>query len=97
MLVPLSLAVDAPWQLSPDINTLCAIAGLAIIGTAVPAPGIFWLIRSVGAISASLLGYFVSLTAVLLGTLALGEKLSPGAWAGFALILAGAAMASRRS
>lgn len=96
ILVPLSLALDAPWQLAASIEALGAVAGLAIVGTVLPAPGIFWLIRSVGAISASLLAYFVPLVAVLIGTLMLDESLEAATWAGFVLILTGAAMASRR-
>lgn len=96
-LVPFSLVIDAPWRLDPSSGALVAVAGLAIVGTVLPAPGIFWLIRSVGAVSASLLAYFVPLAAVLIGALVLGESLDASTWAGFILILAGAAMASRRS
>lgn len=96
ILVPMSLALDAPWRFAVGIEMFGAVAGLAILGTAVPAPLILWLIRSVGPTSASLLAYFVPLAAVMLGTLALGETLAAGVLAGFVLILAGAAMVSRR-
>ena len=61
-----------------------------------PAPAIFWLIRSVGAITTSLLAYFIPLTAALIGVLVLGEALSFGMVAGFILILGGATLVSRR-
>lgn len=96
ILVPLSIVLDAPWRLTPEIESLSAVAALAVIGTAVPAPAIFWLIRSVGAITTSLLAYFIPLTAALIGVLALGEALSFGMVAGFALILGGATLVSRR-
>jgi drug/metabolite transporter (DMT)-like permease len=96
ILVPLSIAFDAPWRLAPEIDALVAVAALAVIGTAVPAPAIFWLIRSLGAITTSLLAYFIPLTAALIGVLVLGETLSFGMIAGFALILGGATLVSRR-
>jgi drug/metabolite transporter (DMT)-like permease len=96
VLVPLSLALDAPWRLAPEIESMAAVAALAIVGTAVPAPAIFWLIRSVGAITTSLLAYFIPLTAALIGVLALGETLTFGMVAGFVLILGGATLVSRR-
>lgn len=96
ILVPLSLAFDAPWRLTPAIDSLAAVAALAVIGTAVPAPAIFWLIRSIGAITTSLLAYFIPLTAALIGILVLREPLSLGMVAGFVLILGGATLVSRR-
>lgn len=96
VLAPLSIALDAPWRLAPGIEPLAAVAALAIVGTAVPAPAIFWLIRSVGAITTSLLAYFIPLTAALIGVLALGEALTLGMVAGFILILGGATLVSRR-
>jgi len=96
ILAPLSIVLDAPWRLAPGAGPLVAVAALAIVGTAVPAPAIFWLIRSVGAITASLLAYFIPLTAALIGVLVLGEALSPGMVAGFILILGGATLVSRR-
>jgi drug/metabolite transporter (DMT)-like permease len=96
VLVPLSLALDAPWRLAPGMESLAAVAALAIVGTAVPAPAIFWLIRSVGAITTSLLAYFIPLTAALIGVIALSETLTFGMVAGFVLILGGATLVSRR-
>lgn len=96
ILVPLSIALDAPWRLAPGLEPLVAVVALAVIGTAVPAPAIFWLIRSVGAITTSLLAYFIPLTAALIGVLVLGEALSFGTVAGFILILGGATLVSRR-
>jgi len=96
ILVPLSIALDAPWRLAPGLEPLGAVVALAVIGTAVPAPAIFWLIRSVGAITTSLLAYFIPLTAALIGVLVLGEALSFGMAAGFILILGGATLVSRR-
>jgi len=96
LLAPLSIALDAPWRLAPGIEPLAAVAALAVIGTAVPAPAIFWLIRSVGAITTSLLAYFIPLTAALIGVLVLDEALTLGMVAGFILILGGATLVSRR-
>ena len=97
ILVPLSIAVDGPWRLAPDIEGIVAVAALAVVGTAAPAPAIFWLIRSIGATSTSLLAYFIPLTAALIGVLVLGEALTFGMVAGFVLILGGATLVSRRA
>lgn len=97
ILAPLSLALDKPWQLEFGFNALAAVAGLGILGTALPIPGVYWLIRSVGATTSSLLAYFVPAVAVLVGVFALGETLATRTLGGFALILAGAMLVSRRA
>lgn len=97
VLVPLSVVLDRPWQITFGPEALAAVAGLGIVGTALPAPGVFWLIRSVGALPSSLLAYFVPATAVLVGVVALGETLGAAALGGFVLIIAGAMLVSRRA
>jgi drug/metabolite transporter (DMT)-like permease len=96
ILVPLSLALDKAWQLDYEFTAVAAVVGLGVLGTALPTPGVYWLIRSVGAATSSLLAYFIPVMAVLGGVFALGEKLSAPALGGFALILAGAMLVSRR-
>ena len=90
VLVPLSLAVDAPWNLTPSAGALGAVAWTAVIGTALPVLCLFWLIRNAGAIGASLMTLFMPVVAVALGAAVLGEALPWQAFAGLALILFGA-------
>ncbi len=90
VLVPLSLVVDAPWNLTPSAGALGAVAWVAVIGTALPVLCLFWLIRHAGAIGASLMAQFMPVVAVALGAAVLGEALPWQAFAGLALILLGA-------
>ena len=96
VLVPVSLIVDAPWTLSPSPAALGAVAWTAVIGTAAPVLLLFWLIRNAGAVSASLMTFFMPVVAVALGAAALGEALPWQAFAGLGLILLGAAAVSGR-
>lgn len=96
VLVPVSLIVDAPWTLSPSSAALGAVAWTAVIGTAAPVLLLFWLIRNAGAVSASLMTFFMPVVAVALGAAALGEALPWQAFAGLGLILLGAAAVSGR-
>ena len=97
ILVPLSLLIESPWRLTPSQDALAAVAALGVIGTAAPVPGVFWLIRSVGATRASLMAYFIPVVAVLVGVFVLGEAPGMSAIAGCVLIVAGAASISRRA
>ena len=88
ILVPISVLVDRPWQLSPSPVQL---VNLAIV-TAAPMLLMFWLVRHAGASNTSLLAFFMPVAAVLLGVLILGEELAWLAGLGFALIILGAAL-----
>lgn len=90
VLVALSLALDAPWALTPPVEALAAVAWVAVFSTALPVLFLFWLIRNVGATNASLMTFFMPVVAVALGAAVLGETLAWPAFAGLALILVGA-------
>lgn len=96
LLVPVSLVLDAPWTLSPSIEAVGAVVWTGIVGTAVPVLCLFWLIRNAGAVSASLMTFFMPVVAVGLGAAVLGEALAWQAFAGLGLILLGAAGVSGR-
>ena len=92
LILPIALLVDAPWQLSlPGTATLLAIAGLALLSTTVAYFLYFSLIARAGATNALLVTLLIPVTAILLGTLLLGEMLLPRHWAGMALIVVGLA------
>lgn len=92
IMIPLSLAVDAPWALAPSGTAIAGLVAVALIGTAVPALLLFWLIRNAGATNASLLAFFMPVAAVLLGVSVLGERLDWAAIAGLGFIILGAAI-----
>ena len=96
ILVPLSIAIDAPWTLAPSSEALWSIGAVAVIGTALPGVLIFWLVQRVGATNTSMIAFFMPVIAVFLGTTLLGESLSWQASAGLVLILVGMAAVGRR-
>lgn len=97
MLVPLSLAIDRPWTLSPSITVLTALVVLGVVGSALPSLLFFRLLMRVGAARASLAAYLVPLVAVGLGAMVLDERLAGSALAGMVLILIGAMLVNRRA
>lgn len=96
MLAPLSLAVDAPWDLHPGWRALSALVVLGVVGSALPGLLFFRLLVRVGATRASLAAYLVPLVAVGLGALVLDERLAWSTLAGMVLILMGALLVNRR-
>jgi drug/metabolite transporter (DMT)-like permease len=89
-----ALFADAPWALRPSAGVLGALVGTAVVGTALPTILLFWLVRQTGTTNASLVTFVMPVVAVALGAAALGERLPLLAFAGLALILAGAAAIS---
>jgi drug/metabolite transporter (DMT)-like permease len=71
-----------------------AVAYLAVIGTALPFVGLFWLIRRVPVAVIGTIPVVDTVVAIVLGGLVLGETLSPRILAGGALILAGVLFAA---
>jgi len=79
----------------PSARVLAAIAGLAIVCTAVAFVLFFRLIAEVGPARATVITYVNPAVAVALGVAVLGEPLTPAILASFALILAGSVLATR--
>jgi len=97
LMLPLALAVDMPWRLpAPPAEAIAAVAGLALLSTAAGYIIFFRLLASIGATGASLVTFLVPVSAILLGTLALGERLAPEHVAGMALIAGGLALIDGR-
>jgi len=96
ILLPFSLALDAPWTLAPPSAALGAVAAVAVLSTALPALLLFRLIGRVGATNGALLAFFMPVVAVVLGVALLGEDLPWTAFAGLGLILIGAAAVNGR-
>jgi len=90
MMVPVALALDRPWQLPlPDGTVIASVVCLAVFSTALAYVIYFRLLTTAGATNASLVTFLNPVSAILLGSLVLGERLAPHHFAGMALIFAG--------
>ena len=87
MLLPLVLIVDRPWTLPmPSHSAIAALIGVASISTALAYVIYFRILATAGATNLLLVTFLVPVSAILLGTLLLGETLRPKHFAGMALI-----------
>jgi drug/metabolite transporter (DMT)-like permease len=92
ILLPFVLALEPPWLASPPtLPAVGAVVALALLSTTFAYVLYFRLIESAGATNALLVTLLVPVTAILLGSLLLGEVLEPRHFAGMALIAAGLA------
>ena len=90
MMIPLALVFDQPWKLAaPSLQVWAAILGLAALSTALGYILFFRLLGRTGATNTSLVTLLVPVSAILLGTLVLGERLEPRHFGGMALIALG--------
>jgi drug/metabolite transporter (DMT)-like permease len=91
-LLPLTLIVDRPWLLPPPgARTWAAVAGLALLCTALAYIIYFRILATSGASNLLLVTLLMPVTAVLLGITLLGEHIEPRHAVGMALIAAGLA------
>ena len=86
----LERGAPARWTAS----AIASLAYLAIFGTALTFAGLFWLIPRVPVAVIGTIPLVDTFIAVLLGSLVLGERLSPRIFAGGVLILAGVVLAA---
>ncbi|ANM11445.1 MULTISPECIES: DMT family transporter [unclassified Rhizobium] len=85
--LPLSLLADRPWTLPmPPVDILAAVFALALVSTAFAYILYFRIMAAAGATNASLVTLLVPPSAILLGVLFLGERLTSGEFAGMAVI-----------
>lgn len=90
ILSPLALALEAPLGLSPGMGAIGAILVAGVACTAFAMSLYFVVVRRIGATRSSLVPLFFPVVAVFLGAAVLGERLPIEAFAGLALIMAGA-------
>jgi drug/metabolite transporter (DMT)-like permease len=84
------------WPSSvPAAKVFGAVGALAVVCTAVAFLGFFALIAEVGPARATVITYVNPAVAVALGALVLGERITLGMGAAFALILGGSVLATR--
>ncbi len=88
LILPIMLSADRPWMLPalPGATTWVALAGLALLSTALAYVLYFRILAVAGATNLLLVTFLIPVTAILLGTLVLGERLAPRALAGMLLI-----------
>ena len=89
-LVPVALAVDQPWRLAaPTLDVWGAALALGVLSTGLAYILYFRILAVAGATNLSLVTFIVPASAILLGTVILGESLGPTQVGGMALIAAG--------
>ena len=88
LILPIMLMVDRPWSIGvlPTAITWSALAGLALLSTALAYVLYFRILAVAGATNLLLVTFLIPVTAILLGALILGERLQPRHFAGMALI-----------
>ena len=90
MLAPLALLVDHPWALpAPSLPTWGALAGIALLSTALAYVLFFRILSAAGATNLVLVTFLVPVSAILLGSLVLGEHLEIKHFVGMAMIAMG--------
>lgn len=87
VMLPLTAIVDRPWRLPPpDATTWAALVGIALISTALAYMLYFRILAIAGATNLLLVTFLLPISALLLGWLALGERMAPGAVPGMIMI-----------
>ena len=98
LILPIMLIVEQPWTLSatPSATVWAALAGLALLSTALAYVLYFRILAVAGATNLLLVTFLIPVTAILLGAAFLGERLEPRHFAGMALIGVGLAVIDGR-
>ncbi len=92
MLIPAALLIDKPWTLAmPSLGTWGALIGIALLSTALAYLIFFRILATAGATNLALVTFLIPVSAILLGSLTLGEQLEIKHFAGMAMIAAGLA------
>lgn len=90
MMTPIVVFFDAPWHQSiPSTTTVSALIGLGLLSTAVAYIIFFHILAVGGAVNSSLVTLLIPVSAVALGSVALGERLAANQFVGMALISLG--------
>ncbi len=87
--LPLVVLFEEPQNLSPGWLTISAITGLALVSTSLAYLIYFKLLASAGATNLVLVTFLIPVSAILLGTIFLGEQLSFSVFLGMTLIFLG--------
>ncbi len=85
LILPIMLLVEPAWT-APSAVTWGAVAGLALLSTALAYVIYFHILAAAGATNLLLVTFLIPVTAILLGAAFLGERLELRQFAGMALI-----------
>lgn len=97
VLVPVALIIDQPWALPmPGIEVWGSLIGLAVISTTLAYIIYYRILATAGAVNLLLVTFLVPVSAILLGALILGERLSMNHFVGMACIGLGLAAINGR-
>jgi drug/metabolite transporter (DMT)-like permease len=92
VLFPIAMLVDHPWTLAmPALPVWEAIAGSAVLSTALGYVLYFRILATAGATNLLLVTFLIPVSAIIMGTFGLGERLDVRHFAGLAFIGAGLA------
>jgi drug/metabolite transporter (DMT)-like permease len=91
ILIPVSLAVDQPWTLSPSADSIMALFALSVFSTALAFTIYFRLIHTLGSVGTTAQAYLRVPIGVLIGVVFLGETVTPTIWIGLICVIAGVA------
>lgn len=89
VLVPMSLLLESPWQLTPDFTGIAAALILGLACTALAFLIYFRLLSTLGAMGTASQAYLRSGVGVVLGVVFLSERLEPETFAGICLAIFG--------
>lgn len=90
LLIPIALVVDQPWSLAmPSAAAWSALFGIALLSTALAYLIFFRILSSAGATNLALVTFLIPVSAILLGSLVLGEQLEAKHLIGMAMIAGG--------
>ena len=97
LLFPVMMLVDRPWQLAmPGLPVWTAVVGMATLSTALGYVLYFRILATAGATNLLLVTLLIPVSAIIMGTVLLGEQLEPHQLFGFAAIAAGLAVIDGR-
>jgi drug/metabolite transporter (DMT)-like permease len=89
VMFPVTMVIDRPWNLAPDLAAVGAIAGLVLLSTVLAYLLYFAVLRSAGATNLLLVTLLMPVSAHILGAVILGEPLYATSAAGMAFIVLG--------
>ncbi len=91
ILIPVSLAVDRPWTLSPSATSILALLGLSALSTALALVICFRIVQTLGSVGATAQSYLRIPVGMAISVIFLGETVTPAAWLGLVCMLVGVA------
>ncbi|WP_369719686.1 DMT family transporter [Bradyrhizobium sp. LLZ17] len=89
VMIPAAAILDQPWQLTPTVQAMAAVLGLAIVCTALAMVIYFRLIHTLGPLGTTSGSYLRAGFAVALGSALLGERFTWSILCGMVLIVLG--------